>query len=791
MENNFKDVNKQSFYVKGMTCATCAQNVKRALDNIEGVSTASVNLATETAFVISDKEIAFQEIEKAVRNAGYQALESVSERDEEKRLKQSKNRFLLAVIITIPLSVLMFFHMAGVMIPGYLLMEIVFGGLVVFYTGYPTIKSAWIALIHKHTNMDTLIFMGSVTAWLTAVLKYFGLDIASFGALGAMIVALHLTGKYIEQRLKYKASKEIKALMHLQSNEATVIQNNKEVKVPVEQLKPGDVVIVRPGERIPTDGILLNSTTSVDESMLTGESLPVQKEKGNQMTGGSLNLTSSIRLEVNKEHADTFLSQMVSLINEAQGTKVPIQALADRITRYFVPIVMIAAVLGAVLWYFNFDTFYPMLESVRKVLPWILVSDSPLSFSVFVFVSSIVIACPCALGLATPMALVSGMGQATKKGVLIRNSEVVQSIGKTDVIVLDKTGTITQGIPKVVEHHLDEETAQIVANIESQSNHPLAKAISEISESKKAMEIEDIEEISGKGVVAQYDGKKYFIGRPKDYSKYDKNLEKGQTVVEVVVNDEVAGFLAIEDPLREESVKEIGLLKKKGLEVIVATGDHETTAKKIAERVGADAVYAQLMPSEKVDIINNLQSKGYQVLMAGDGINDAAALRSADIGVSFSTGTDLAMDNSDIVVVKGGISGIRSTMEISHKMMKVIQQNLFWAFFYNVIAIPAALMGWLHPAISEAAMGISSITVVLNSLRIKTENKKGEENMKYTVTVKDMNCDHCVATIDKALANAGINERDINLEKKTVTFDASHIEKGLEAIQNAGYTPEA
>ncbi|MFW6263343.1 MAG: heavy metal translocating P-type ATPase [Thermotogota bacterium] len=790
MENSIKDVDKQSFYVKGMTCATCAQNVKRALDNIDGVSNASVNLATETAFVISNDGISFKEIEQAVRNAGYQALKSVNEIDEEKRLKQSKQRFLISIAITIPLSVLMFFHMSGVMIPGYLLMEIVFGGLVVFYTGYPTIKSAWIALVHRHTNMDTLIFMGSVTAWLTAVFKFFGLEIASFGALGAMIVALHLTGKFIEQRLKYKAAKEIKALMNLQSNEATIIQGEKEINIPVENLKPGDVVMVRPGERVPTDGILIRSTTSVDESMLTGESMPVKKQKGDQMTGGSLNLTSSIRIEVNKEHSDTFLSQMVSLINEAQGTKVPIQALADQITRYFVPIVIMAALLGALLWYFNFETFYPMLDSVRGFLPWILVSDSPLSFSIFVFVSSIVIACPCALGLATPMALVSGMGLATKKGVLIRNSEVVQSIGKTDVVVLDKTGTITQGVPKVILHNLDENTQHIVALIESQSNHPLAKAISEISNTQKTLKIDDIQELSGKGVLAQFEGNEFFIGRPKDYSKYEDMLELGQTVVEVTVNDTIVGFLAIEDPLREESVQEINELKKRGLEVVIATGDNQTTAKKIARRVGADSVYAQLMPSQKVDIINNFQSKGYQVLMAGDGINDAAALRSADIGVSFSTGTDLAMDNSDIVVVNGGISGIRSTLEISNKMMKVIKQNLFWAFFYNVIAIPVALMGWLHPAISEAAMGISSISVVLNSLRIKSERKKGEENMKYTVIVGDMNCQHCAATIDKALENEGIKEREIDLENKTVTFDSSHIDKGLEAIQNAGYTPE-
>src|SRR6056297_1806923 len=286
MEKNFNDVNKKTFHVSGMTCATCAQNVKRALDEMEGVTASSVNLAMETAFVISEKEVPFSEIERAVKNAGYQALKKVDERDEAKHLLQSKRRFLFSIAITIPLSFLMFFHMSGVMIPGYLFLEIILGGLVVFYTGFPTIKSAWIALFHRHTNMDTLIFLGSVTAWATALLKVSGLNIASFGDLGAMIVSLHLTGKYIEQHLKYKAAKEIKSLMNLQAKEASLLQNEKEIKVPVEQLKVGDVIIVRPGERIPTDGVLMKSMTSVDESILTGESLPVKRQQGDQMRGG-------------------------------------------------------------------------------------------------------------------------------------------------------------------------------------------------------------------------------------------------------------------------------------------------------------------------------------------------------------------------------------------------------------------------------------------------------------------------------------------------------------------------
>jgi Cu+-exporting ATPase len=430
---------------------------------------------------------------------------------------------------------------------------------------------------------------------------------------------------------------------------------------------------------------------------------------------------------------------------------------------------------------------------MRSFLPWIPHVDNALSFSIFVFVSSIVIACPCALGLATPMALVSGMGKATKEGVLIRNSEVIQSIGETDVILLDKTGTITEGKPRVVDYALDKHWLAIVARAEAKSNHPLAKAIAELDRGNEPMTF-TTEEVAGEGLKVICNTDDLFIGKPLDDNPlYDARRKMGQTIVEVRVNNRVEGWLALADPIRKESVSEIEKLKKRGMEVIMATGDDRMTAETVASMIGVDRVYAGLIPSEKVDIVNSLQARGLRVLMAGDGINDAAALKGADVGIAFSSGTDLAMDSSDIVIVRGGLKGIASTMDISRSMFRVIKQNLFWAFFYNLIAIPTAVMGWLHPAISELAMGISSITVVLNSMRIKTTKEEEEVEMKemtYRIKVGDMNCQHCVATIDKALENAGIDKREIDLETKMVSVETERIDDVLTAIKEAGYTPE-
>ncbi|HOO87544.1 MAG TPA: heavy metal translocating P-type ATPase, partial [Synergistales bacterium] len=555
-------------------------------------------------------------------------------------------------------------------------------------------------------------------AWATAALAFAGLPVVSFGAVGAMIMALHITGRYIESRLRDKASKEIRALLSIQAREARVLDGEgKEIMIPIEAVKEGMTLLVKPGERLPSDGELLDGTTSVDESMITGESLPVVKNAGDGVTGGSLNLTGAVRIRATRIGEDSFLAQMVSLIQEAQGAKVPIQAFADRVTNYFVPGVATLAVISGVFWYFQAGRLAPFLDGAARFLPWVTSLRDPLSLSIFAFITTIVIACPCALGLATPMALITGTGAASKKGLIIRNAEAIQTARDVTVAVLDKTGTITEGKPTVVETDLSPEALAAVASLEAFSNHPLAKAIAAASDER--LPVTDLEEITGEGVRGKVAGTTWFVGRPGDASKYDAHLALGQTVVEVRRRDAVTGFVAVEDPLREDAIEGIRRLSEMGISCVMATGDNEKTARAVAARVGITEVRAGVRPDGKLDLVRNLQAKGGKVLMTGDGMNDAAALKGADIGVAIGSGTDLAIDSADIVIVKGGISRLADAVAISRKTFTVIRQNLFWAFAYNVIAIPLAMAALLHPVIAEGAMAFSSISVILNSMRVK------------------------------------------------------------------------
>jgi Cu+-exporting ATPase len=611
----------------------------------------------------------------------------------------------------------MILHMLGYHIPGFVLIEIISVAFLAFYCGLATIKSAWIAFRHFHSNMDTLITIGTVTSWITAVLNYLGLPIISFGTIGGMIITIHLTGRFIESNLRDKAAKEIKALIALQAKEATVILNGEEVKVPIEMLKKDQLIKVKPGERIPVDGMVIEGVSAVDESFISGEPIPKTKEKDDEVIGGSINLSGPLIVKALKIGEESFLSQMITLIKEAQGAKVPIQALADNITNIFVPIIITLATLSALFWFFNLTRYQPFLLKSKEIFPWILITGNKYSFAVFVFISTVVIACPCALGLATPMALVVGSGIAAKKGLIIRNAEAIQISKDVGYVLMDKTGTITEGKPTVIEHNLPEEELNIVASIESNSHHPLAQAIASKAEEK--IKIDEVKEIPGEGVEATYKGIKYFIGRPEKSEKYTAYQRKGQTVVEVWKEKNKIGYIVLADKIRTDSKSAIIDLKKLNIIPIMVTGDNEITAHAVAKEMDIEEVYAGVKPEEKLAIVRKYQATGKKVLMIGDGINDAASLKGADIGVAMGKGADLALDSADIVIVKEGISGLIHSIIISINIFRIIKQNLFWAFLYNVLAIPMAMLGLLHPAISEGAMIFSSITVTLNSLRLR------------------------------------------------------------------------
>lgn len=717
MENEYK----KSFSVQGMTCASCVRNVENTLKKMPGVKYVSVNLATEQAYLISEKEISFQEIKKAVEESGYTAMSKVPDGSViEKRFIRSRKNFLLSISVTAVLMLLMILHMSGIHIPYFNWYEIILAGFVLFFTGRDTFKGAWIALSHKHTNMDTLVSIGAVASYITVWLELTGLNIMSFASISAMLISLHLTGRYIEARLKQKASNEIKELIGLQSQTANIQTAQGIVKVPVQTVKVGTQIIVRQGERVPLDGKIIMGEGYADESMITGEPLPASRKIGDNVIGGSILSGGTITVEVLKTGEDTFLSQMIKLVQQVQGSKVPIQAFADRITLYFIPIVLSLAAAASLVWLFGYQNMMPFMMKISSFLPWINYEMGALSTAVFVFVSTMVIACPCALGLATPMALLAGTSSAARKGLIIRNGEAIQSSKNINVLLLDKTGTVTKGKPKVVQTDIDPKELNIIANIEKNSIHPLAKAIWEYNlPNYSEVSVDDVREEIGNGISARYSNTTYFIGKPEYPSKYTGLLSQGYTVLQALKNGQNIGYVAVSDPVKEDSAKAVGELKSMGIRVIMVTGDDEKTAAIISKKVGIDEFEAGVKPQGKADIVKKYQILGYKVGMVGDGINDAPALKSADIGIAIGTGTDLAIESADMVIVKGELSKVAQAINISKVTFLKIKQNLFWAFFYNIIAIPLAMAGVLHPVISELAMTFSSINVILNSLSIR------------------------------------------------------------------------
>jgi P-type Cu+ transporter len=715
----------QTFSVEGMTCASCVRIVERTLKKMDGISYVSVNLANEKALVLSEQPIDIELVKKTITDTGYTYREKSPTEDLlTRRFRAAKKRFILALSVTIPLMILMILHMSGIHIPGFLYIELFASAFVLFVPGSSVLKGAWIAVSHKHTNMDTLVSLGAIFSWLTVGPALFGLPILSFGSISAMLIAFHLTGRYIESRLKYRAAADIRTLLDVQSKNALVINpEGKELTVPVEAVKTG--------ERIPLDGIVKSGTALVDQSMISGEPLPIRRDGGEEVIGGTLVTQGVLTVEVTKVGEDTFLANMIKLIEEAQSASVPIQAFADRLTNIFIPIVFSLAIISALAWGFLYPFLQDYLSSISTYLPWIVNDAGAFSSAAAVFVAVLVIACPCALGLATPMALIAGSGAAAKRGIIIKDGEAIQGAKDIEVILLDKTGTITSGKPVVSETNLEFDDLLAVASVENYSTHPLAAAIAEYAAAQTnnpLPEAEQVVETAGKGISGVVNGSTYFLGRPPaDNPDYTRLMETGSTVIAVWKNEEPVGFIAVSDTIKPEAKNVIAILKKSGITPVMVTGDQDITAQAVAAQVGIETIHAGLHPEDKLDILRSYQKAGKKVAMVGDGINDAAVLKAADLGIALGTGTDLSIESADTVIVSGSLTRIPDTMDLSRLTFRKIRQNLFWALIYNAVALPLAMAGLLHPAIAEIAMTFSSINVILNSMKIRSFNPQLED----------------------------------------------------------------
>jgi Cu+-exporting ATPase len=737
--------------------------VQQSLEELDGVREAGVNLATESAKVTYTGDLTLQDFEKAVERAGYELLrdpeysgessqskaEAKRQREQEK-MDKARSRMWWAWGATIPIILWMFADMIwgytflGDL--GYELGMIGLSSLVLFYPGWETMKSAWKSSKNLTPNMDVLIAMGTLAALGTgvvALLHQFGLAPAfySFAGIAGMIMAFHVTGRYVETKAKGRASQAIQKLLTLEAKEATVERNGKEVKVSVQDLKPGDIMIVRPGEKIPTDGEVVDGESSVDESIATGESMPVDKTQGDEVIGATINKNGMLKVKATKVGRDTFLSQVIKMVEEAQGTKVPIQEFADRVTGMFVPVVIGIALATLASWLIFPGFFGGIAQWASTFIPWIDPTMGSVALAFYAAIAVLVIACPCALGLATPTALMVGSGMGAENGVLIRKGEAIQMMKDVDAIVLDKTGTITEGKPGVTDLITlngvsEEQVLRMAGSAEGGSEHPLGQAIVEHSKNNNGQlgTAKEFEAVTGKGIRASVEGQEILVGTRKLLAesgiKIDESIEdqmirleeQAKTAMLVAVAGKAAGIIAVADPIKEDSKKAIAALKEFGLNPVMITGDNERTARAVAAEVGIADVIAGVMPDQKSDEVKRLQEQGKVVAMVGDGINDAPALTQAHIGIAIGTGTDVAIESADIVLVKGDLSAVVKAVKLSRATFTKIKQNLFWAFFYNVVMIPLAIFGILHPVLAEIAMAFSSVNVVTNSRRLQKKN---------------------------------------------------------------------
>jgi Cu+-exporting ATPase len=734
--------------IGGMTCASCVGHVERALKKIEGVINASVNLATEKASVTFVPGVSgLAEFQQAVADAGYEvlevpevAVEGEGEVDQEElKMQAARFRMRVAWAFTMPIVLWMFAEMFfGIVWPNqtiYDLGMILLALPVLFWVGRKTYSGAWAAVSHGYANMDTLIALGTGVSLLTGPSSFF-FPVANYAGVAAMIMTFHLTGRYVEETAKGRASQAIRKLLELGAKTARVLVDGREIEVPIERVTVGDVMVVRPGEKIPTDGVILEGESAVDESMATGESMPVNKRPGDEAIGATVNQEGLLKVEATKVGKDTFLSQVIKLVEECQGSKVPIQEFADRVTGVFVPVVIGIAVITLLAWVFFPQAMQPLVQ-VGTFLPWVDADLGVVTLAIVSTVAVLVIACPCALGLATPTALMVGSGMGAENGILIRSGEAIQTLKDVRVIVFDKTGTITKGKPEVTDvvpvNGFDEGVVlRAAASAERGSEHPLGRAIVDRAEADGVALAEPLEfqAVRGKGVMASVSGDRVLVGSRRlmaehglDPVSLEAELvrleEEAKTAMLVAVDGMLAGVVAVADTLKDDSVAAIRALHEMGLQSAMITGDNQRTAEAIGRVVGIDHVLAEVLPDGKVTEIQKLQDRFGLVGLVGDGINDAPALTQANVGIAIGTGTDIAIEASDVTLVSGYLSGVVSAIKLSRATFRKIKQNLFWAFFYNVVMIPTAIIGWMHPVLAEIAMAISSTTVVTNANRLR------------------------------------------------------------------------
>jgi P-type Cu+ transporter len=721
---------KTNLKISGMTCASCATIINKALNKETGVKSANVNFSTEKATIEFNSKITDeQKLIKTIKSKGYSGhvIIGTDFKKEEKKtkdeLKKLRNKVILSAIFAIPAFILGMFFMKTPLFAFQDYVMWILATPIQFYIGWQFYQGSWMALKNKSANMDSLIALGTSAAYFYSVYVVLSGTGHQYFEASAVLITLVIFGKYLEAKAKGRTSEAISKLMKIGAKTATVIRNKKEMKIPIDEVQKDDIVIVKPGEKVPVDGVITEGHSTLDESLVTGESIPVEKKKGDPVIGSTINKVGSFRFKATKVGSETTLSRIIKLIEEAQTKKAPIQRFADSVSAYFVPIVIFIALLTFTVWF-----------SIIK---------AEVGFAIIAAVAVLVIACPCALGLATPTAIMVGTGKGAKQGILIKGGDALETAHKLKYVVFDKTGTITKGQPEVTDLVItkgvdEKKLLEIAGSIENSSEHPLAEAIVNKTKAKKIKikKITGFKAITGKGVKAKLAGKEYYLGnlrlmleRKVNLSPFKKKIEtlesEGKTAMILSAGKKVLGVIAVADEIKEDSPKAIRALQKLGIQVYMITGDNERTAKAIAKKAGIKNYFAEVLPGEKAKHVKKLQRKG-KIAAVGDGINDAPMLAQADIGIAMGSGTDVAMETGSIVLMRDSLLDIPKAIKLSKMTMAKIRQNMFWALFYNVLGIPIAAgvlypwTGWLlSPMIAGGAMAASSVSVITNSLLLK------------------------------------------------------------------------